>query len=386
MNKLWPILASLCVLAMMIANDATAIPAFARKYNMSCLTCHAPFPKLKAYANEFANNGFQLADKEPPRAFRDTGDDWLLLMRELPLALRFDGFIRWLPQSTGQADIETPYALKILSGGQISKHVSYYLYFLFNEAGEVGGVEDAFIMFNNVFSSDLDIYVGQFQVSDPLFKRELRLTLEDYRIFTVRPGSSHIDLTYDRGIVLRYGLQTETELLLQLVNGSGIGPSGGDGAFDSDKYKNLMGRVSQQIGEHVRLGVFGYFGKEEQVGRVNSLWMAGPDFTVSLGKFELNAQYVERQDDDPLFVDATDKTKTRGAFGELVFLPDGDASRVYLVGLWNWGEQEPLSGRYQTATGHVGYMISRNFRLTGEYTYDFIAKANLLTLGFVTAF
>jgi hypothetical protein len=43
-----------------LATDALAIPAFARKYDMSCTTCHAPFPKLKPFGEEFAGNGFQL--------------------------------------------------------------------------------------------------------------------------------------------------------------------------------------------------------------------------------------------------------------------------------------------------------------------------------------
>ena len=34
--------------------DVYAIPAFARKYKMSCKTCHAPIPRLKAYGDEFA--------------------------------------------------------------------------------------------------------------------------------------------------------------------------------------------------------------------------------------------------------------------------------------------------------------------------------------------
>ena len=38
-------------------------------------------------------------------------------------------------------------------------------------------------MFNNLFGSELDITVGQFQISDPLFKRELRLTKDDYYIY-----------------------------------------------------------------------------------------------------------------------------------------------------------------------------------------------------------
>ncbi len=42
------------------SHSINAIPAFARKYNMTCKTCHSPFPKLKAYGEEFAGNGFVL--------------------------------------------------------------------------------------------------------------------------------------------------------------------------------------------------------------------------------------------------------------------------------------------------------------------------------------
>ena len=131
---------SLLALCVLVAQEAGAIPAFARKYNMSCLTCHQPFPKLKAYGEEFAGNGFQLPGKEPARAFRKTGDDWLLLMRELPLALRMDGFLRWRPQESGRSDFLTPYILKLLSGGSIAPDVSYYFYFFFSERGEVAWI------------------------------------------------------------------------------------------------------------------------------------------------------------------------------------------------------------------------------------------------------
>ena len=44
--------------------------------------------------------------------------------------------------------------------------------------------------FNNVFGSELDISVGQFQVSDPLFKRELRLPFEDYQVYSIEEFTS----------------------------------------------------------------------------------------------------------------------------------------------------------------------------------------------------
>ena len=75
-----------------LASDSLAIPAFARKYNMSCKTCHEPFPKLKPYGNEFAGNGFQLKDKDAPRYYVSTGDDYLSLIRDVPLAMRLEGY------------------------------------------------------------------------------------------------------------------------------------------------------------------------------------------------------------------------------------------------------------------------------------------------------
>jgi hypothetical protein len=205
-----------------------------------------------------------------------------------------EGYARWQPGTAGRTDMQWPYLVKLLSGGQIVKDVSYYFYFFFGERGEVAGLEDAFIMFNNVFKSDLDVYLGQFQVSDPLFKRELRLTLEDYQIYRVKPGKSTANLTYDRGLMFTYGFPTGTDVIVEVLNGAGIGEADAARNFDNDKYKNTMFRLSQDIGENLRLGGFVYWGREEENDKTNSLWMAGPDLTVSVEPVELNVQYVER--------------------------------------------------------------------------------------------
>ena len=46
----------------LVVDNISAIPAFARKYRMSCKTCHSPFPKSIDYGDEFAGNGFVLKD------------------------------------------------------------------------------------------------------------------------------------------------------------------------------------------------------------------------------------------------------------------------------------------------------------------------------------
>ncbi len=383
-----PMLVALLLLIgiLLLAPEALAIPAFARKYDMSCATCHAPFPKLKPYGDQFAGNGFQLEGQEPARYTRDTGDDLLLLMRELPAALRMEGYVRYQPEATDRSDFQMPYLLKFLSGGLIAKDIAYYFYFFFGERGEVAGLEDAFVFFNNVGETDLDVAVGQFQVCDPIVKRELRLTFEDYEVYRTPVGFSTVRLTYDRGIFLDYALPTGTDLALAVVNGSGIGPADGMKNFDTDRYKNVMLHVAQDVGDLVSVGAFGYYGNERRFGTVNRTTFFGPQLSLATEKLEVNAHYVERTDSRPFFSSARDERTTRGAFGELTYLPEGDKSRWYGVALLNWVESDVNGLSYRTVTVHGGYLVSRNLRLVGEYTYDLELKGNRLTVGFVSAF
>ena len=60
----------------------------------------------------------------------------------------------------------------------------------------MGGIEDAFIYVNDVGGKPVDLAVGQFQVSDPLFKRELRLEYQDFAIYRARVGLQPADLTF----------------------------------------------------------------------------------------------------------------------------------------------------------------------------------------------
>jgi len=375
-----------------LASDVIAIPAFARKYNMTCKTCHSPFPTLKAYGDEFAGNGFQLKDKDAPRYYVETGDEELSLIRDIPLALRLEGYVTYNAQNSELSDFTAPWLLKLLSGGAITKDVAYYFYFFFSERGDVAGVEDAFLMFNDLFSTELDFMIGQYQVSDPLFKRELRLTFDDYMIYTVRPGYSNINLTYDRGVMFNYGLDIGTNINVQVLNGTGIGGATSFRTFDKDKYKNVFAAISQDIGEHFRLGVSGYYGNElidnpdTAFTATNELLMAGVDASVALGPLELNVQYIERRDKNPYAFIESEELKSRGGFGELIFRPDGDESKWYGVILYNNVFSDDKSVEWESAAFHLGYLLRRNIRLVGEYSYNIKDEFGRIGVGFIAAF
>jgi len=388
----------MCIAFGFITEKSYAIPAFARKYRLSCKTCHTPsMPKLKPYGDTFAGNGFKLSDEEAPRYFVPAGDDKLSLIRNFPLAIRMDGFISYNFNNSQRSDFQSPYLIKLLSGGQVSEHLAYYFYFYLDERGEVAGVEDAFLMYNDLFNIDLDIYLGQFQVSDPLFKRELRLTLEDYHLYTSQIGISDINLKYDKGVMITLGLKKGTTIVVEVLNGNGL-PESRNQLFDKDKYKSYAARVSQDIGDYVRLGAFAYTGREEQQNNfdtyiTNDVFIWGPDLTLSAtNMFELNAQYLIRTD-SKVFLSEGDLTtdsdiQTSGIMAELLFMPKGDDSEWYLMALFNDVHSDYNYAVYRSYTLHAGYMLKRNVRLAAEYSLvdDNWEEYNKFNVGFVAGF
>jgi len=392
MKKILPVLLITVLILVIATQKPHSIPAFARKYRMTCKTCHSPFPKLTDYGEDFAGNGFRLPDKEAPRYYVDTGDESLSLIRDFPIAFRLDGYVQYFDyKDYGKPDFATPYLLKIISGGEITEGIGYYAYFYFDERGEVAGIDDAFIVFNDLFGADLDLYLGQFAVSDPLFKLELRLTLEGYKIYKTNVGTTRANLGYDRGVMITLGLDTGTDVVFELVNGSGIEEAIIFQEFDRDKYKTVLGRVSQNIGDCLRIGAFGYVGKEANENQDNAIWMAGADATVAIEPFELNLQYLERNDDNPFFaLIEHDEVRTKGVVAELVFRPEGDDSDWYCVGLYNSVDSNLEELNYESGTFHIGYLLRRNIRLVGEYTYVFDdfqrGEYSRFTLGLITAF
>jgi hypothetical protein len=315
----------------------------------------------------------------------------------LPLAIRMDGFVSYNFNDEGSTDFGAPFVLKILSGGELSDKLSYYFYFLFNERGSIAGAEDAFLYYHDLFGSGINVTLGQFSVSDPLFKSELRYTLEPYRIYGTTAGNSTADLKYDRGIIFDRDFKTGTTLVAEILNGCGIGEAGAGYLFDKDKYKSFMGRINQSLGKNLSIGLFGYTGKEllSDPGMIwtdmtNSLRMFGPDISLNFGdKFVVNVQYVRRTDSRVFDGEGgiISDVVTDGGFAEIIFSPKGDMSKWYLTGLMNLVESDIDELDYKSATLHAGYLLRRNVRLVTEYT-QVISPASFgrVNVGFVSAF
>lgn len=388
MRLLAGLLAAATLALLALPRDAAAIPAFARKYRMSCTTCHAPFPRLKPYGEAFAGRGFAMeAGQEPARATFDGGDELLALPRELPLAIRFDGFAEWADRRDPQVDLQTPLVVKALSGGQIADKVSYYAYFIIENGGEAMGLEDAWVQFSEVLGLPLDVVVGQFQICDPIVKRELRLTREDYEILKARPGATGSDLTYDRGVTLAWHGPAELEVLAMVTNGNGIGP--GAETFDGDRYKTFSLRGAVPLGP-VRLGAFGSVGKarDAATGVVDTTVWWGPDVQVALGeRLTVTGQWLSRHDSNGWFDPANaGELNTRGGWVEVVWLPGGPNGRSSVVLLGNKVVSDDPAAERESAGVAAGWLLRRNVRLVAEARHDWKADQTRVTLGTVLAY
>jgi len=387
-------LLALVVLVMPLA-EAAGIPVFARRYKVSCQLCHNPVPALTAFGEAFAGNGFRMSANEPARDTINTGDPLLWLPSDLPLAFRLDAYAQAYAGGKAATDFQGPYTLKVLGSGSISRKLSWYVYALLLERGEYGGVEDAYINVNDVGGKEVDLMVGQFQLSDPLFKRELRLMFEDYAIYRARIGDDPLTLTYDRGAMAIAEVAGFTVTGV-VANGNGIGSAQSNRHFDNNPGKVGMLRLSRDLVDGFRVGGFGLLSRNSSDGVDNKATMFGADATLNRGPLEVNLQYVHREDDDPAFAGAgSTLTRTDGGFAEVLIRPVN--SRWFGFGLYNLVKADRpyldvrLGGpagiqRYESATAGLGYLVMRNFKISAEGTWDMELEKTRWTFGIVTAF
>jgi len=262
--------------------SASAIPAFARQYGISCATCHAAFPRLNSFGKSFIDNNYRLDNWKENTL--QTGDDMLALPKVVPLALRAQAYVQShqaneMDPATGAVtnksswDFQSPYLIKLLSSAPLSDHITYYFYGILAEQGVNGNafVEDAWISHDDVFGSGVGMQLGQFQVSDLMFARETRLTAQDFLPYRMA------GITYERGMTLSRDIGP-ANLALGVANGNGIdtsypansaGFSRPETLFDNNNSKSVFGRIGTNIGP-VRTGLFGFTGKQPSGGAVAS--------------------------------------------------------------------------------------------------------------------
>jgi len=154
------------------SSQALAVPAFARKYQTSCTTCHTIFPKLNPFGEAFRRNGFRFPGVDSDYWKQETvplGQESYKkvfpkavwpgnLLAGAPIAIGFNGEAVLHPDknsSAGAADGNTTFTFQDLVGegqvwaaGSLSDSTTYFGELAFSEEGVE--LEHAFLWFNDL--------------------------------------------------------------------------------------------------------------------------------------------------------------------------------------------------------------------------------------------
>ena len=392
MRPWWRIL----LLVMALPRAGETIPAFARKYGISCNVCHKAVPHLNAFGQQFAEGGYIFGDVD--QGTLTTGDDELHLPEYPPVAFRFTFWGEGRTFGEARADFQAPYAVKILSGAPLGERVRFYSYVIF-EKGEPPRFEDAWVELHNL-PGEISLTLGQFQISDLMFMREVRLTRSDYMIYRVAPAGNGFALTYHRGILL--GLPWFSTVL-GVVNGNGIGeaePIGGPGSarpyrdFDNNADKVFFGHTVLPL-PGLPVGLFGLWGQDGMtdsagVLRTNRFIRAGVDIAYDAGAWDVFFQGLWGEDENPYYQAGGVKKTFYGGFAGLNWVGSYPVVISLLANFVDSPENDVTyrAIRTRTVAINLSHYLYRNARVFLELQGDVLAKdavhqeqEHLVTLG-----
>ena len=303
-----------------IASTAHAVPAFARKYQTSCQTCHIVFPKLNAFGEAFRLRGYRLPGeteemiKQPPVSLGAPAYKKLWpqavwpgeISSVVPLAvnvklavssassLNDDGTV-----TTVKNDFQFPQEVNIFAAGTLGDHVSYLGEVTFHENADSSvatELEHAHMGFDSPFGPE-DLFhfrIGKFapNVVDGFQEMWLSTNAGIESLFNYNPigvnggtGVGADAITPNpisipklaRGIE-GYGIIHHRALWVAGV-ANGIGPSATNtsGRFDGNNAKDVYARFDYKIGG---IGLDGDTGGQPYVPEKN--WR---DNSLRLGVF-----------------------------------------------------------------------------------------------------
>lgn len=411
---------------LLLASNAAAMPDFARQYDMTCAACHAAYPRLNQFGEQFAANNFKLPNWRDNTV--ETGDDRLALPDSPPIGVRAQAYFQVrdgenIDPVSGETrdastDFQSPYLIKVLSSAPLSDHITYYFYAIFAEKGENSEVivEDAWFRHDDVFGSGAGMQLGQFQVSDLMFPRETRLPFQDFMAYRMA------GITYDRGVLFDRGAGL-LDIGLGFVNGNGItdnfdinspGFSRADNMFDNDSSKSLFGRVSTDVGP-VNVGLFALDGEQRSAtgpagmddgSRDVDKQIVGLDLSgVYDSKWYWYAQYLWNDWDRFLDQSPGRSFEWSGGFLGVDYIP-GD--RWAFSALYNLADANDFDGSdtiyegidMNSLTFTASYYFMRNLKgimelnvdflseddKTGEFFTGHLSNENYLLLGFDAAY
>ena len=425
--------------------NATAVPAFARKYGVACNVCHVPgFPKLNDFGNQFRDHGYQFgADLDLPTHDSITMGYWPVSIRTTvgyqAASLRTDG----KSLSTGGFGFT---GLDLLSFGTLHRDLSFGLVFTpglgsagFGTGASDSDLETAFVRLNRLEqflgvkgepgTYLMNLKVGKFELDVPFSEKRSPTLNTPFVLYHYLPGTPYtatisgtstssylnsnsfalgenspgvelagITKTAPTSGYFRYSL---TALSTNSFSGPLGGCAGGTTCGTGGRNVSFYGHVTQSFGGYGivtghRLGLFGAYG--DAPTRVNAscptcqavggsgqpFSRVGADFSLTFeGQWNLFGAVMHGNDSKNLFVAQGIANAHNAAWNGAFVELDWYPTRLPLIGTPGW----LLSYRYDIIRNdrQGDPTFAKNYNDVDSHTFMvryFIHQSNRTDLAF----
>lgn len=347
------------LLMLFFAQTASAIPAFTRKYEMSCSSCHNAFPQLNQFGREFKEAGYRMESRKGNE--KKIGKS-LFLDSNLGLS----GILIGRPydkKHSGDDKARAVHEVEIIVAGVLGRQWSGYFEI---EAEDETGFEPEFSP--AVLTYHLNKKVNVQMVYGPMFWADPYGFLGDHYRLT-RGHVSVIDQGFggaDASGKLRSTRQNvgvygrPTDRFFYNVNISGV-----SGDAEGENSQNYNFRVAYDIADGAMIGAFGVDGEDELTGLDFDRF--GIDFSVDVGDGRIQGAYTKASDD--LDSSGTLSVDNEALSIQALYVFTDESFKPTWVPLLRYDTYEKNDGadEYKELTFNLGYYFEENVKVYFEY-------------------
>lgn len=421
MRRMLSVVLGVCAVVLMVfaANNAGAVPTFARKYKTSCVTCHVGFPKLNSFGEAFRLNGYQypeddeeMTEDEPvslgSQAYKRVFPDaiWPNSIPGMPpISLRVSSAFEYERDAAVETGFTAP-SLNLMGAGTLGENVGFYAGAHLFDEGEVGSIDRAFIQFSSLLGPHLpdkalNVRIGQFIPNMVPFANHRGLALTPYAFNSYSALQEGFGAGHHGGGGESFGIE-EFQLGIEasgIVNhryrwGAGFVNGNGPGGENSSA-KDGYGRAAVKIGgmgfdgtvagevspnnwvdNSVTIGAFGFLGSYPNAGTTGpadlerSRW--GIDVNILYSDLNLFGGYIRGSDETVgaprLSAAALD---VRDADYDLVFAEANYVLFPWLIGLGRYEQANPDNAEsIRRVVGGATILYRANVKLVVETALD----------------
>ena len=361
-----------------LPDEADTMPMFARKYDMSCTSCHAAWPTLNATGRDFKENGYNLDRDEEPDIVTS---DFLQWDKGFPIGAH----VKARPydkKDSANEKLRAIHEVEVFVAGVLYKNVSGWFELEAEDEDDFEPfIAEATIGYHLSDAVNLQFIWGPLHDWDPYdtYNGSRRLTRGRPAVIDQRFGGADNDegLSTRRQMVALYG--RPWEMLFYSVGRSGV-------AKDAEGVNpnNIHGRLAFEFTPDIMVGLFGLDGEYEAAADSSDKDRdfsrygvdAQAEFFFSQGPFpgnlRLQGVYLQAKDDR-----ATSGQEENGAWYAQVSYAVTSDDRPTWAPLVRFDSYERNDGTddFQELTLNLGYYFTQNIKGLVEY-WDQLDVAN----------